>query len=134
MQLVESHIVRKGDARWAELDALGFAAKNLYNLTNYYIRQEYFKTRKALGWGQLDKLLQKTDAYTALPAKVAQLTIKSVTDCWTSYFKAHKAWRLDPKKFKSEPKIPRYKHKENGRYILSYNLQAIGKRERLAKG
>ena len=41
MQLVEQHIVKKGDPRWAELDALGLAAKNLYNLTNYHIRQEY---------------------------------------------------------------------------------------------
>jgi putative transposase len=130
MQLVEQHIIQKGDPRWAELDVLGFTAKNLYNLTNYHIRQAYFKTRKTLGWGKLDKLLQKTDAYQALPAKVAQLVIKSVTDCWSSYFEAHKAWQLEPKKFKAEPKIPRYKHKEKGRYVLTYNLQAIGKRER----
>ncbi len=130
MQLVEQHIIKKSDPRWAELDALGWAAKNLYNLTNYHIRQDFFKTGLALGWGKLDKLLPKTDAYTALPAKVAQLVIKSVTDSWSSYFAAHKAWRLAPKKFQAEPKIPRYKHKENGRYILSYNLQAIGKRER----
>lgn len=130
MQLVEQHIIGKNDPRWAELDALGFAAKNLYNLTNYHIRQDFFKTGLALGWGKLDKLLQKTDAYQALPAKVAQLVIKSVTDCWSSYFAAHKAWQEDRSKFKAEPKIPRYKHKENGRYILSYNLQAIGKRER----
>lgn len=130
MQLVESHIIKKGDPRWTELDALGFAAKNLYNLINYHIRQEYFKTRKTLSWGKLDKLLQKTEAYQALPAKVAQLAIKSVTDCWASYFAAHKAWRQEPSRFKSEPKIPRYKHKEKGRYVLTYNLQAIGKRER----
>ena len=130
MQLVEQHIIQKGDLRWAELDALSFAAKNLSNLTNYHIRQDFFKTGNALGWSKLDKLLQKTDAYTALPAKVAQLVIKSVTDSWSSYFAAHKAWQLEPKKFKAEPKIPRYKHKEKGRFVLTYNLQAIGKRER----
>ncbi len=130
MQLVEQHIIKKSDSRWAELDALGFAAKNLYNLTNYHIRREFFKSRKTLGWGKLDKLLQKTDAYQALPAKVAQLVIKSVTDSWSSSFAVRKAWKLDPKKFQAEPKIPRYKHKENGRYLLTYNLQAIGKQSR----
>ncbi|MFN7928558.1 MAG: hypothetical protein U0Y68_11530 [Blastocatellia bacterium] len=33
---------------------------------------------KTLSWGKLDKLL-KTEAYLALPAKVSQLVIKSVT-------------------------------------------------------
>ncbi|MFN7927502.1 MAG: hypothetical protein U0Y68_06080 [Blastocatellia bacterium] len=126
MQLVESHIIRKNDPRWAELDALGFAAKNLYNLTNYHIRQEFFKTRKTLSWGKLDKLLQKQKPISRC-AKVSQLVIKSVTECWSVILKRIRLGALIPKKLKAEPRSPRYKHKENGRYVLQYNLQAIGK-------
>ncbi len=37
-------------------------------------------------------------------------------------------WDGHPEKFKGRPKIPGYKHKEQGRYLLMYDIQAIGKR------
>jgi putative transposase len=47
---------------------------------------------------------------------------------WRSFRAALKEWHEHPEKFTGRPKIPGYKHKENGRNILIYDIQAIGKR------
>ena len=35
MRLVEQHVIRKTDPRFAAIDAAAFASKNLYNAANY---------------------------------------------------------------------------------------------------
>lgn len=42
MQLVEQHIIKKGDSRWEELDRVCWYSKNVYNAAMYRIRQHYF--------------------------------------------------------------------------------------------
>ena len=41
MQLVEQHIISKGDPRFHGIDEMAFASKNLWNLANYYVRQSF---------------------------------------------------------------------------------------------
>jgi putative transposase len=41
MQLVEQHVISPRDLRFAPIDAAAFAAKNLYNLANYLVRQSF---------------------------------------------------------------------------------------------
>ena len=41
MQLVEQTIISKSDPRFAAIDAASFAAKNLYNLALYEVRQSF---------------------------------------------------------------------------------------------
>ena len=38
MHLVEQHVIRKTDLRYAKIDAAAFASKNLYNAANYLVR------------------------------------------------------------------------------------------------
>ena len=38
MQLVEQHVIRRGDPRFAEMNRATFASKNLYNAANYVLR------------------------------------------------------------------------------------------------
>ena len=38
MQLVEQHVIRKGDGRYEAIEQAAFASKNLYNAANYLIR------------------------------------------------------------------------------------------------
>src|SRR5206468_3793114 len=118
MQLVEKHIIKKSDPSFKEIDALAFASKNLFNLANYNIRQNFFATGAPLGWGVLDKMLQQTDAYKALPAKVSQLVLKNLVDNWEAYLKAHAEWEQNPHRFNGEPRIIKYKDKVNGRNLL----------------
>jgi putative transposase len=46
MRLVEKHLIRKSDPRFAVIDRAAFASKNLYNQANYQIRQAYIHEGK----------------------------------------------------------------------------------------
>ncbi|MGK7892819.1 MAG: RNA-guided endonuclease InsQ/TnpB family protein [Xenococcus sp. (in: cyanobacteria)] len=43
------------------------------------------------------------------------------------FFEANKAYQENPDKFTGRPKLPKYKHKTQGRNLLIYTLQAISK-------
>ncbi len=128
MQLVEQHLVRKGDPRYALIDAAAFASKNLYNQAMYQIRQAYFHEGNYLPYAEVFHRVKHMDCYKALPAKVANSLLILLHKNWVSFFKALEAYRLDPSKFLGRPRIPGYKDKERGRTILIYDTQALGKR------
>ncbi|MBV9021589.1 MAG: transposase [Ktedonobacteraceae bacterium] len=128
MQLVEQHVINRQDPRFAVLDAASFASKNLYNAALYEIRQAFFADGTWLRYGQMDKRMQSHEAYRALPAKVAQQVLKQLDDIWTSFFEACDAYKQDPSKFTGRPRLPKYKHKTEGRNILVYTVQAVSKK------
>ena len=41
IQLVEQHIIKSTDPRFAEIEAAAFASKNLWNAANYILRQAF---------------------------------------------------------------------------------------------
>jgi putative transposase len=127
MQLVEQHVISHTDPRFAIIDAAAFKSKNLYNAALYEMRQAFIFQRKYLTYNQLDKLMQSHEAYKALPAKVSQQILIVLVNNWTAFRKAFKAHEEDPSQFTGRPKIPRYKHKQEGRNILIYTLQAISR-------
>ena len=125
MQLAEQHIIQRDDPRFAVIDAAAFKSKNLYNAGNYEVRQSYIHHGKYLNYNEVQKRMQSHEAYKALPAKVAQQVLMQLAHDWESFFKAREAYHLDPSKFTGRPKLPKYKHKTEGRNILVYTLQAI---------
>lgn len=120
MRLVERHVIDKNHQHWAQIDELSFKAKNLYNLANYHCRQRFFAERKAWGVNALYHLTKDSDAYLALPTKVSKQIVKRVVNCWTGYFAAFREYRIAPDQFLAEPKIPGYKDKIDGRYVVPY--------------
>jgi putative transposase len=80
---------------------------------------------KYLNYQMMDKLMQQHEAYKALPAKVAQWVLKGLHQNWKSFFEQRKAYKQNPSKFTGRPKLPRYKHKTEGRNLLIYTLQAL---------
>lgn len=128
MQLVEKHMIKQTDARYALIDHAAFASKNLYNAALYEIRQHFIFVGKYLSYKQMDKLMQKHEAYRMLPSKVSQQVLKLLDKNWTSYFEALLACNEDPSKFLGRPKMPGYKEKKEGRNILVYTIQAISKK------
>lgn len=131
MQLVERHLIKPGHELYGVLDDLTFKAKNLYNHGLYLYRQSYFERKKnpdnpVLSWVEIDKNLRKQghEDVRALPAKVANAVLKNLGESITSY------WKLVRLKRKGglgqEPKLPRYLHKTNGRYPVSFNYQTFG--------
>jgi putative transposase len=125
MQLVEQHLIRKRDPRFAAIDRAAFASKNLYNQANYQIRQAYILERKYLPYAEIFHLLKHHEAYCALPRKVSNSILMQVDKNWKSFFKANEAYKANPAKFLGRPKLPKYKDKERGRNLLIYDMQAI---------
>ena len=128
MQLAEQHVISKHDPRYSVIDEAAFKSKNLYNAANYEIRQAFIHEGKYLNYHELQRRMQSHDAYKALPAKVSQQILMVLDRNWTSFFEAKKAYQQDPSRFFGCPKLPRYKHKTEGRNILVYTIQAISKK------
>jgi len=128
VQLVEQHIVSKGDLRYAKLDAAAFASKDLWNLANYYVRQSFIFDHKYLNNTQVYHLVKSSEAYKALPAKVSNQVLIQLHKAWVAFFEAIAQWRGHPEKFLGRPKLPKYKHKTEGRNLLVYEWKAVSKR------
>ncbi len=56
------------------------------------------------------------------------MVFKQVDKCFKSYQEAKKEYQLSPDKFLGEPKLPKYKHKLQGRNVLTFNNQAVSKK------
>jgi putative transposase len=103
-------------------------SKNLYNQTNYVLKQQFIKKEKLSSYEDLVKLFQtpsendEENNYQKLPSQTAQWTIRKVREAWNSYFKAIKAWKKHPEKFTEMPKPPKYKNK-NGEFLLVFTNQ-----------
>ncbi len=75
MRLVERHIIQKKHRFYLEIDRLCFLSKNLYNYANYLIRQSFLFEAKNLSYNDIQKAVQGSLPYQALPAKVSQLLL-----------------------------------------------------------
>src|SRR5262249_2304781 len=78
MQLVEQHIIRREDKRFAVLDRACFHAKNIYNAANYELRQLYFAQRRRMNYAEQEKHFKQKDLLEdqELPMKVVQHVLK----------------------------------------------------------
>jgi len=123
--------VQQIQIRSRKLDKLCFIAKNLYNEANYLVRQEFIKTSKMKSEGlisnaiwlryyDLDKLLKKSENYIKLGSNCGQEILRLVEKNWKSFFEANKSYQKSPNKFTGRPKLPGYKDREVGRFLLCY--------------
>jgi putative transposase len=133
MQLTERHIIKSTEHRFAQIDELAFLSKNLYNATNYVIRQSFIYGWGYVSYNEMNRLMKSHEAYKALPAKVSQQILMVLDKNWQSFFEAVKAYKADSSKFTGRPKLPKYKNKVKGRNILVYTIQAISSKQ-LKKG
>lgn len=131
MQLVERHLIKLGHELYGVLDDLTFKSKNLYNHGLYLYRQSYFEYKKnpkksTLTWRDIDKSLRRQghEDIRTLPAKVANAVLKNLGESITSYWKLVRL--KNKRRLAQKPKLPRYLHKTNGRYPISFNYQTFG--------
>jgi putative transposase len=127
MQLVEQHIIGKGDPRFQGIDEMAFASKNLWNLANYYVRQSFIFEHIYLNTTAVYHLVKSSDAYQALPRKVSNQVLIQLDRAWTAFFEEMEAYQEHPERFTGRPKLPKYKHKAAGRNLLVFELGAIWK-------
>ncbi len=129
VQLVEQHIVRREDKRFAALDRACFHAKNIYNAANYELRQTLFTEQRRMGYQEQEKHFKQKDllADQALPMKVVQHVLKGLHHDWDSFAASRAEYESHPEKFKGCPRLPHYKDKKHGRCTLTFTDQAISK-------
>ncbi|WP_242721776.1 RNA-guided endonuclease InsQ/TnpB family protein [Microcoleus vaginatus] len=137
MELVERHIIKPNHRFYREADRLSLVCKNLYNSANYIYRQNFFASQQTNALAVYHALKTSPD-YKAQPAKLAQSSLGLVLKALTSYYLAVRNYQEDTTKFKTAPKIPPYKgsrerKREDGRYVVVFNCQAVSKRA-LKKG
>lgn len=128
MKLVERHYKKSND----ELKAICCKSKDIYNKANYLIRQNYILNNEFIRYGDVDKLMQKEECYKQLPSKVSQQTLRLLDQNWKSFFCANKAFKENPRNFKSAPRPPKYL-KKDGQYTTVYSNQAVSKKHILSK-
>ena len=122
LQLTQQIIITQKHKYYAGLDYLCLLAKNLYNVALYNIRQQYFKDKTYLNYNALDKLLSSNVDYKAIPYRQsAQQILRSVDKTYSSFFKGIKSDKNKGKKVR----LPKYKDKERGRYVLVYTNQCF---------
>jgi putative transposase len=128
MQLVEQHVIKRGDSRYQAIDMAAFASKTLYNLANYHMRQAFIHQGRYLGYAEVYNLVKHEPAYSALPRKVSNDVLRLLDKNWKAFRKALAAWYEDPGQFLGRPCLPKYKDKQQGRNILIYDIQALSKK------
>ena len=133
MQLTEQHIIKSNNKFYKEIDSLCLDSKNLYNSCLYVVKEGYKVNNTSLLYN-LHHLMKDTEQYKKLPAKVASSVLLMVQKNFKSYFKALAEYKKNPTKFLSQPKMPKYLDKVNGRFITSYTNQAISKKVFKASG
>ena len=130
LQLTQQIIITQKHKYYAGLDYLCLLAKNLYNVALYNIRQQYFKDKTYLNYNALDKLLSSNVDYKAIPYRQsAQQILRSVDKTYNSFFKGIKSDKNKGKKVR----LPRYKDKEKGRYVLVYTNQCFKYKNNIIK-
>ena len=82
MQLVEQHVIRKADPRFAMIDQAAFASKNLYNAANYIVRQAFIHEGLYLGYAEVFHRIKDHEAYYALPRKVSNDVLRQLDRNW----------------------------------------------------
>ena len=127
MQLVERHVINRQHKFWKECDDLAWQSKHLYNSANYVQRQYFFKTKKYYNSIDIYHQTKNLEAYRYLPTKVSKQIVRRVSEAWKGWLAAVKDWYKHPKKYLGKPKIPGYKHKEHGRNVVIYPIDAISK-------
>jgi putative transposase len=91
------------------------------------VRQSFIFEHSYLNDTAVYHLVKSSDAYQALPRKVSNQVLIQLDKAWTAFFEAVEAYREHPEQFTGRPKLPKYKHKTEGRNLLVFELGAIWK-------
>ena len=108
MQLVEQHVIRASDPRYAAIDRAAFASKHLYNAANYLGRLLFIREGIYRNGAAVFHPIKDHEAYSALPRKVSNDVLRQLDRDWRAFFAALAAWKADPSTYVSRPRLPRY--------------------------
>src|SRR5690242_18317298 len=108
MKRVEQQVIETTSPQCPALEEIALASKNLWNLANYQVRQSFVFQHTYLDTKTIFHRLKHTDAYQALPAKVANQVLVQGHEAWQAFFKAMEGYRAHPERFRGRPGLPKY--------------------------
>ncbi len=127
-ELIHTQLIKINLAEF-ETKVLEFICRrssSLYNQAVYYVKRNHQLTHPGLlpnvPYEQLAADLKEEWNYTMLYSQVAQQTLKSVSEAFSSYRGLMQAWWS--KELEQEPKQPKYR-KKGGLYPVTYPSQAL---------
>ena len=129
LSLVANRTDQRLSTSLAKLSEAAFASKNLWNAANYLVRQSFIFQGTYLDNVKVFHLIKFHEAYQALPRKISNQVLIQLHKAWKAFFEAREEWKEHPEKFLGRPKLPKYKHKAEGRNLLVYEMGAIWKRD-----
>ena len=97
-------------------------SNNLFNVGTYASRQQYFKNQSVVKYPDLYKIAKTNENYGLLYSQVAQQSLKSVAESFTSFRALEKL--ANQGEIHQKPRLPRYRTK-GGMYPVSYPGQAL---------
>ena len=110
------------------LGDLCIKSRNLYNVANWYVRQDFFTLGNRLYYTDLYVMLRGHRTYVGLQqmagAHAPQQVLRQVASAWDSFFAAMGEYRKDPTKFRGRPRPPGYKRKGEGNVVHFTKQQA----------
>ncbi|MEG4822403.1 transposase [Microcoleus sp. M2-A5] len=109
-------------------------SNNLFNVGTYESRQRYFKDKSAVKYLDLYKIAKANENYGLLYSQVAQQSLKSVAESFSSFRALER--RASKGQLNQKPRLSKYRAK-GGMYQVAYPGQAlkiVGNRVRLPLG
>ena len=94
-----------------DISRMSHISKNLYNESNYAIRQEFINNHKYISYSDLYPQKRSSENAIRLPAQTVQQILRNLEKNWLSFFRAIKDWKKHHEKYKGMPRLPRYKKK-----------------------
>jgi len=105
-----------------QIENLCYISKNLYNESNYAIRQEFINNHKFIPYKELYPEKRASENAVQLPAQTVQQILRNLEKNWLSFFRSIKEWKKHPEKYKAMPRLPGYK-KKDGQHMLIFTNQ-----------
>jgi len=128
--------VRRTEQIWLEpndtVGNLSHISKNLYNESNYAIRQEFINNGKYISYYDLMPEKKLSENAKQLPAQTVQQILRNLDKNWKSFFRSIKDWKKHPGKYRGMPRLPKYK-KKDGQHILIFTNQQCSINDRVLK-
>jgi transposase len=134
MQLLEQHVIKRGDPRYGVIDEAAFASKNLWNAANYLVRQSFIHQGFYLDYVRVFHQIKSHEAYQGLPRKVSNQVLLQLHKAWVAFFEAMEAWKEHPERFTGRPKLlfdptrevePRFSGRRDGRWYRASGNRLI---------
>jgi transposase len=97
-------------------------SNNLFNVGTYESRQRYFKDKGAIKYPDLYKIAKTHENYGLLYSQVAQQSLKSVAESFSSFRALEKLAKKG--QLNQKPRLPKYRT-PGGMYQISYPGQAL---------